>query len=320
MAAAHEVLLAVDEVTVSFGSGRRRLTAVDAVSLELGRREVLGLIGETGSGKTTLLRAIAGLVPIAKGRVLFQQSAPDEHPSKGKALQVVFQDPLLSLNPKMPVWKSVAEPLVPKAWRIKDDLRPRSVELLRLAGLGPELADRLPAEMSGGQRQRVTIARALASSTPLLLLDEPVAALDVSLQAEILDLLERLRSERELAYLIISHDLGAVARLADRIAVMYAGRLVEVGPTRRILEDPRHPYSQALISAIPRVRRRGRRRVVLQGELPDPRRPPSGCRFRSRCPYAIDRCAEETPAIRPVTGGDGGDMAACHRMTELRAR
>ncbi len=318
-----DVILEVDNVSVTYGFGRRRLRAVDGVSLQLHRGEVMGLIGETGSGKTTLLRAIAGLTATSDGviRRMLGDNSPELRAGKAprRGIQVVFQDSLAALNPRLPNWKSVIEPVEPRNFRISKELRPRALDLLESVGLGPESADRLPGEMSGGQRQRVTIARALAAKPPLILLDEPVASLDVSLQAGILQLLAQLRSELNLSYFIISHDVGAVARLADRVAVMYLGKIVELGPAEEVTRRPQHPYTQALMSAVPRFGHTGRTRTrfLLTEDMPDPRKPPSGCRFRTRCPYAVERCSSEIPELRLVPSGDA-HAVACHRWEELQ--
>lgn len=318
-------VLTLSGVSVTYGLGRRRLTALDNVSLTVRQNEVLGIIGETGSGKTTLLRAVAGLARLSAGTISFASIGTSLALSKGKGsapVQVVFQDPIDSLNPRIAVWKSIVEPISPKSARSPAALRPVALDLLLRMGLSPELADRLPGEMSGGQRQRVTIARALASRAPIILFDEPVASLDASVQGEVLDLLASLRNERALTYLVISHDLGAVARLADRVAVLYLGRIVEVAPTERILTEPRHPYTRALIDAVPQIVTEGRQRVVITGEMPDPRQPPKGCRFHSRCPYAREVCAATQPELlsvgRPPVTNEMHSVA-CHRSSEWPA-
>jgi peptide/nickel transport system ATP-binding protein len=314
------VILEVDNVSVTYGFGRRRLKAVDEVSLKLHRGEVVGLIGETGSGKTTLLRAMAGLTPITSGAIRRSLDADQsgQRKSSRPGIQVVFQNSLAALNPRQPIWKSVIEPIEPRKFRASKELRPRAVELLESVGLGPESAERLPAQMSGGQRQRVTIARALAAQPPLILLDEPVASLDVSLQAGILQLLAQLRTELQLSYFMISHDVGAVARLADRVAVMYLGKIVEIGAAEEVTRRPQHPYTQALMSAVPRLGHAGRARIkfLLADDLPDPRKPPSGCRFRTRCPHAIERCSLEIPHLREIPS-TVSHVVACHRWEEL---
>ncbi len=317
-----DVIIDIDNVTVTYGFGRRRLRAVDGVSLELRRGEAVGLIGETGSGKTSLLRAMAGLTPTSSGAIRRmlgdEKTEVKSSKTQKRGIQVVFQNSLTALNPRLPIWKSVVEPIEPRSFRISRDHRPEALALLDSVGLGFESADRFPGQLSGGQRQRVTIARALAAKPPLILLDEPVASLDVSLQAGILQLLAQLRSELQLSYFIISHDVGAVARLADRVAVMYLGKIVELGPAEEVTRRPQHPYTQALMAAVPRLGHHGRTRTrfLLKEDLPDPRKPPSGCRFRTRCPYAVERCASEIPELRLIPAALEHEVA-CHRWEEL---
>jgi oligopeptide/dipeptide ABC transporter ATP-binding protein len=316
-------MLTVEDLVVTYGGRRDPLRAVDDVSFDVRRGETLGIIGESGSGKSTLAAAIAGLVPVTSGRV--RTAGPDgvtaDVPAtvgRSGQIQMIFQDPMLALSPSLPVWRSVAEPLAPRALRVPRRLRARAVELLGRVGIGPELAERRPAQLSGGQRQRVTIARAVAASAPVVMCDEPVAALDISLQAGVLRLLDEMRAEHDLTYLFISHDMTSIARLADQVGVMYLGRLVELGPVRAVLGEPRHPYTRALISAVPSVTKAGRahERTLLAGEIPDARRPPSGCRFRTRCPFAQPRCAQEVPAL--AEDGTGGHRTACHFWAQIR--
>lgn len=314
-------MLTVDDLVVTYGGRRDPLRAVDGVSFDIPRGATLGIIGESGSGKSTLAAAVAGLTPATSGRV---RIAGDEVPAtvgRSGQVQMIFQDPMLALSPSLPVWRSVAEPLAPRALRVPARFRARAVELLGRVGIGAELAERRPAQLSGGQRQRVTIARAVAASAPVVMCDEPVAALDISLQAGVLRLLDEMRAEHDLTYLFISHDMTSIARLADQVGVMYLGRLVELGPVRAVLGEPRHPYTRALISAVPSVARAGRarERTLLTGEIPDARRPPSGCRFRTRCPYAQPRCAEEVPAlVDSDSDGTGGHRTACHFWPQIR--
>jgi oligopeptide/dipeptide ABC transporter ATP-binding protein len=306
----------VSSLRVSYDSRRHPLTAVDDVSFEVGVGETLAIIGESGSGKSTLLRAIAALTPWAGGSVEFGSGGPAGH-----GVQLVFQDPDLALDPRQPVWKSIAEPLVPRQLRIPKRLRDTAMELLREVGLGGEVADRRPHELSGGQRQRVTIARALAARSALILLDEPVSAQDVSLQASLLRLLSSLQRQHSLTYVVVSHDIAAVARMADRVGVMYAAKLVEIGPAGQVLSEPRHPYTQALIDAVPRIVEQPAAvpQHVIQGEPPDLSNPPSGCRFRTRCAFAIDRCADEVPVLQPSADHDDGHQVSCHRWQEIAA-
>lgn len=295
----------VEQLVVAYGSRRGELRAVDGITFHIDQGGSLGVIGESGSGKSSLALAIAGLTPIRSGRI--QRTSPP---------QMIFQDPLLALNPRRKAWQSVAEPLDPKANRLSNKLRAPAIELLERVGLGASFADRTPRQLSGGQRQRVTIARALASQTQIILCDEPVASLDVSLQAGVLQLLDDLRRERQLTYLLISHELRSVRVLTQRVAVMYLGQFVETGPTAEVLDQPRHPYTQALVSSAPVIGRPMPDQAPVQGEVPDPRHPPTGCRFRTRCPYATDLCAHEMPRLE----NDGaGRSVACHYWRQIRA-
>ncbi|SNT58532.1 peptide/nickel transport system ATP-binding protein [Actinomadura meyerae] len=322
--------LRVRDLVVRYGGRRDAVHAVDGVDIDVARGTTLGVIGESGSGKSTLAKAIAGLVPVTAGTIAIAGPDGDLVPAdssvgRGGQVQMIFQDPVLALNPGRPVWKSVVEPLTPHRPTVPRQLRDRAVELLGEVGLGPEIADRRPGQMSGGQRQRVTIARAVASRAPLIMCDEPVAALDISLQAGVLRLLDELRAAFDLTYVFISHDMSSIARIAHDVGVMYLGRLVEIGPAREVLQAPRHPYTQALIRAVPRVApdARGSEPHLLEGEIPDARRPPSGCRFRTRCPFAQDICVREEP--RPETvdeseaAGGSAHRAACHFWREIRA-
>ncbi|MDY7100622.1 MAG: oligopeptide/dipeptide ABC transporter ATP-binding protein [Actinomycetota bacterium] len=317
-------LLAVDDLRVSYRVGRGRgakdLVAVAGVDFEVHRGETFALVGESGSGKSTTARAITRTLPIAGGSIRFD--GDDVTKVKGRALrpfrartQMVFQDPYSSLNPSMLIRDSIAEPL-----RVHSDLRhgeldARVEDLITAVGLLPEHLNRYPYEFSGGQRQRIAIARAIATNPDLVICDEALSALDVSTQNQIIRLLEELQGERGMAYLFIAHDLAVVHHIADRVAVMYLGRLMEQGPTARVFSQPAHPYTEALLSAVPvphPQRQRARARIVLPGDIPSPLDPPSGCVFRNRCPHAMDICAEQVPAAHPV---DGGGFAACHLHT-----
>jgi oligopeptide/dipeptide ABC transporter ATP-binding protein len=295
------------------------LQAVSDVSFELRAGETLGIVGETGSGKSTLARSVIQAPPPKHGEVIFQGnnlvglSRRAMKPVR-RHLQMVFQDPFTSLDPKWPVARIVAEPLVAYALGSRTQRRERVNSLLELVGLDPlRHAGTRPHELSGGQAQRVAIARALVLEPKLILCDEPVSSLDVLVQAQVLNLLEKLRSEMGLSYLFIAHDLALVKQVSDRVAVMYLGKLCEIGPVRDIYREPLHPYTLALLASIPSpVPKAGKQGAtsVISGELPSPLDPPSGCRFRTRCPRAQERCAAEAPQLRPL--GSDGHLVACH--------
>lgn len=300
----------------AFHSQVGAVRAVDGVSFAVGQGETLGLVGESGCGKSTTARAIVRLVDVTSGRIQFDGS--DVSRLRGAALkeyrsrvQFVFQDPFASLNPRASVHQILAEPL--RAYgRYRDGGSDRIAELLEMVGLAPEHEKRSPHAFSGGQRQRIGIARALALDPKLILLDEPVSALDVSIQAQIINLLRRLQSELNLTYLFVSHDLSVIRHISDRVAVMYLGRIVETGPTGRVFAGPTHPYTKALLSATPisSPKERGtRKRIILSGDVPSPVNPPSGCRFRTRCWKATDLCAQVEP---PLVDRGSGQLSACH--------
>jgi len=293
--------------------------AVDGVDLDVFAGECVALVGESGSGKTTLGRSIARLVEADAGTVAFD--GEDLLALRGAALrrkrreiQVVFQDPWSSLNPRLRIGEAVREPIAVHHLLPRAEQAGRVAELLRLVGLSPEMAARYPHELSGGQRQRVGIARALATGPRLVIADEPVSALDVSIRAQIVNLLAELQGRLGLAMLFIAHDLALVEQLADRVAVMYLGKVVELGPCSEVLARPQHPYTVSLLESVPVPDPGHRPRTVLAGEPPSPAAPPSGCRFHPRCPIARPRCATDEPALLPV----GAGLAACHYAGELK--
>ena len=310
------VLLSLNNVHVHFNTPNGVVRAVSGVSLDLAVGETLGLVGESGCGKSTLGKAIMKLVPIAGGEIRIEGS--DIAPLDRKQLidmrrkvQMIFQDPYGSLNPRSTVGRSVAQPLVLAGWK-PAAIAERVETLLRWVGLPSDAKQRYPHEFSGGQRQRIGIARALALSPRLIICDEPVSALDVSVRAQVINLLEDLKGQFGVSYLFISHDLSVVEHIADRVAVMYLGMLVETGGRDQIWRNPQHPYTKALLAAAPIADpkiARTRQRTVLQGELPSPLDPPAGCPFHSRCPIAQERCKTDKPVLRSVSGGA---LAACH--------
>ena len=291
------------------------LHAVSGVDLAVYEGETLALVGESGCGKSTLGRLLLGLLPPTQGQVFFDgQDLAALPPARLRALrrqmQLVFQDTAAALNPRWTVGQSLAEPLRIHNLCPRGEYAARGAALLTQVGLAPDLLDRYPHQLSGGQRQRVGLARALALSPRLVVCDEPVSALDVSVQAQMLNLLADLQRAQGLTYVLISHDLGVVRHSADRVCVMFLGRVCEVGPTQALFSAPRHPYTKVLLDSVPRPdpTRRGESGPPLAGEIPSPVHPPSGCRFRTRCPYAQDICAQTVP---PLTGA-GDHQAACH--------
>jgi oligopeptide transport system ATP-binding protein len=295
---------------------RGHVRAVDGVSFELRSGEVLGIAGESGSGKSTIGRSILRLVQPTSGEVLFEGDDVLRM-DRGALLnfrrkaQMVFQDPFGSLDPLMTIEEIVTEPLVVQGMlRSPNERRAKSTELLTMVSLDPGYVSRRPRELSGGQRQRVGIARALSVRPKLLIADEPVSALDVSIQAQIINLLEDIKDQLHLAMLFISHDIAVMEHLSDRIAVVYLGRVVEIGPTSTLIRAPSHPYTEALLSAVPEPGPRRRKRIVLAGDMPNPSNPPNGCVFRTRCRYALAQCADKRPPMRQVRPGH---FTACIR-------
>ncbi len=328
-AAAPQSVLEVEDVVVEFDTDGGRITAVDGVSMHLATGETLGLVGESGCGKSTLARAIMQLVRMTRGSVRLEDTDLGSLSSRElrrmrHRIQMVFQDPRGSLDPRMNVSALIGEPL--RVHGIGDRAgRARAVaEAMELVGLPAAVADRLPSELSGGQQQRVGIARAIVTDPAVLVCDEPVSALDVSIQAQIINVLDELRDELDLAMLFIAHDLSVVRHLSDRVAVMYLGQIVETGTASEVFGEPRHPYTQGLITSVPRAdaesaaRLQTARRLVL-GELPSLLDPPSGCRYRTRCPYATAQCVEAEPSPEPVGPAGGLHSVRCHHHSAITA-
>lgn len=329
-ASSNGAVLEVKDLKMHFPikEGLRRKTvgyvyAVDGISFEVGHSETLGLVGESGCGKSTTARAVIRLLDPTDGVVNFQGEDLTKLERKAlrpvrRNIQIVFQDPYASLNPRMTVREIIAEPL--RIHGMYDDGGvERVAELLRLVQLSPEHGNRFPHEFSGGQRQRIGIARALALNPHMLLLDEPVSALDVSIQAQVINLLQEIQQDLDLSYLFIAHDLSVVRHISHRVGVMYLGKIMEMGTREEIFENPTHPYTQALLSAVPipdpRISK-ARDRIVLQGDVPNPANPPSGCVFRTRCWKAQDICAEEVPPLVEQFG----HLSACHFAAPLEIK
>jgi oligopeptide/dipeptide ABC transporter ATP-binding protein len=321
MSAASE-LMALDHISVQFpvgaanifGRGRRVLRAVEDVSLAIAAGETLALVGESGSGKSTLGNVVAGLQEPTAGTMRFAGRPLDRagRAAARRGIQIVFQDPFGALDPRMPVSAIIAEPLRIGGIGSPAERQRRAAELVGQVGLPRDALNRYPHEFSGGQRQRIAIARALAPEPLLIVADEPLSALDVSIQSQILNLMKQLQEERRLSYLFISHDLAVVNHLVDRVAVLYLGRLVELAPRAELFARPSHPYTAALLDAVPRIGRfRARRARGIQGEMPSPLAPPPGCVFHPRCPKVQDICRVEPPALLPAPGRPA-QLAACH--------
>ena len=314
-----EPLLSVRDLVRSFRVSGGTVRAVNGVSFDVARAETVGLVGESGCGKSTLGKTILRLIDPDSGSIVLagedigrlSRSALRPH---RRRMQMIFQDPYASLNPRITVGRLIQEPMDAHKVGTVAERKDRVVWLMQRVGLRPEHAERFPHEFSGGQRQRIGIARALALNPDLLICDEPVSALDLSVQAQVLNLLVEIQEEFRLSMLFISHDLSVVAHLADRIMVMYLGHIVEIGTRDAVWEQPLHPYTRALISAVPRLDPDEERpsKIVLAGDLPSPMNPPTGCPFHTRCPVAIERCSREVPALRVLADGS---QVACHLIS-----
>jgi oligopeptide transport system ATP-binding protein len=330
---AGDVLLSAEHIVKYFPIRRgvllqrevARVHAVDDVSLELRAGETLGLVGESGCGKSTLARCIARLYPLTSGKLVFEGQDISKLSRRRlrpvrRELQVVFQDPYASLNPRKRVGGIISDPLRIHKRGNGKQIKARVGELLKLVGLSPEHVNRYPHEFSGGQRQRIGVARALALHPKLIIADEPVSALDVSIRAQVINLLDDLQDDLQLTYIFIAHDLGVVRHVSDRIAVMYLGKIVEISPAEELYQRPVHPYTEALLSAVPIPDpdlSAEREQIVLEGDVPSPISPPTGCRFHPRCRYATDICKTEEPPLAAY--GPTGHMAACHHPLNFAA-
>jgi oligopeptide/dipeptide ABC transporter ATP-binding protein len=306
-----------------FGGMAPPVRAVDGVSFRVGKGECLGLVGESGCGKTTVARLILRIYDLTEGEIQFEGQdihSLSRNELKGiyQRIQIIFQDPRTSLDPRLKVAQIIREPLEIHGKGSGKERRDRVMDLLSLTGLSPVHADRYPHEFSGGQQQRIAIARALAIDPALVICDEPVSALDVSIQGQILNLLMDLQEKFGLSYLFITHDLAVARHICNRIGVMYLGKMMEVGETEEIFENPLHPYTRALLSAIPHPDPElALQQIILKGDPPDPRRPPQGCRFSGRCPEALPECAERQPVLKE---GEGGHAAACLLLEKPMSR
>ena len=318
-----EPLVSVRNIKKYFDVGVGMLKAVDGISFDIYPGETFGLVGESGCGKSTAGRTIIRLYEPTHGEVIFNgrniyQLSRQEMREVRKDFQMIFQDPYASLNPRMTVEEIISEPMeIHKVYKSSKERRNRVMELLNLVGLNEEHALRFPHEFSGGQRQRVGIARALALNPKFIVCDEPISALDVSIQAQVVNLLKKLQDELGLTYLFIAHDLSMVRYISDRVGVMYLGHMMEVAKSEELYQNPIHPYTKALLSAIPipdpKIQR-NRQRIELEGDVPSPINPPNSCRFVDRCPYATDVCRKSTPKLEEI---EEGHFVACHRAREF---
>lgn len=317
-----EVLFDIQHLKKSFKVERGTLKAVDDVSLQIRKGETFGLVGESGCGKSTLGRLLVRLYKTTDGKILYKGKSIADYNRKDsktftKQVQMIFQQPYASLNPRMTIGEIIKEGMKIHHLGSQQDMDDKMRELLEMVGLNADHAKRFPYEFSGGQRQRTGIARALAVNPEFVICDEPISALDVSIQAQIINLLKRLQTELNLTYLFIAHDLSMVRYISDRVGVMYLGSLVEVAAAEELYLSPLHPYTQALISAVPKpdpVEENERSRIVLEGDVPSPINFQQGCKFAGRCKYVTDRCREETPVLRELSNDH---MIACHQVEEL---
>lgn len=302
--------------TKAFGKKGNIVHAVSDVSLKINKGETFSLVGESGCGKSTLGRLMLNMIEPTSGSVFFNgedvsKAKPKEMRELTQKMQIIFQDPYASLDPRMTVFDIIAEPLVThKICKNNAELKEKIADLMQIVGIRPEFARRYPHQFSGGQRQRIGIARAIALNPQFIVCDEPVSALDVSIQSQILNLLRDLQRENELTYLFISHDLGVVRYISTRVCVMFLGKICEIGTTDEVYNNPKHPYTKFLLDAVPTtdLSKRDQPKHLLQGEIPSPSNPPTGCRFHTRCPFAKDICSQKEPEMRDF----GGHMAACH--------
>lgn len=308
-----------------FGRTVNYVKAVDDISFTVYEGETLSIVGESGCGKSTTGRAILRLDEPTNGEIKYRDKdllalSKRQMRAMRKNLQIIFQDPYASLNPRQTVRQILSEAMEIQNVHTKKDREQRIIELLETVGLGSHQIDRFPHEFSGGQRQRIGIARALSVNPELIVCDEAVSALDVSIQAQVLNLLKRLQREYNLTYLFISHDLGVVRHISDRVIVMYLGKIVEIADKKSLFENPKHPYTISLLSAIPSIDPdKKRERIILKGDVPSPIDPPTGCRFHTRCPFATDRCKTEAPRLRNAENMADGHQAACHYIEEIES-